>query len=173
MPTINYIPLFSSLIPQDFISTSGTIEEEPTEMSLPIDDSGTQCLVCKFDRDLDKIQYPKGLFPFFNKVPSAHSMCDYIIFAQQKGQLFCLTIELKRGRSQTHPQLYAGELFSRFIVNTCNRINGLSLSPKYRHIAIHNCRITKKGPTKMKPLTYSQSYAEFKGGIFDVKECLK
>lgn len=165
--------LICSLIDNDFLCKSGALEEKQENMYIPIDGTQVMYRLFSFDRNLDKKNYPKGLYPFFNKIPGAHSVCDYTLFVTYGSQLFVLLIELKKGNRQTASQLKAGESMAKYIVDTVNRLHKMNFTPQYRHIAVKGCRLVRKGKTKMQPVVYTNNATAFEGRIFCLKEFLK
>lgn len=173
MPSTNYLPLFSTLIPSCFAYSSNILEEKKAGMQLPFITTGTNSLTYQFDKDLDRSTYPKGLFPFFNMISGAHSICDYVVFTQHKNKIFCLCIELKSGKQQTSPQLKAGNCLAHFIVSTINRINKVSLNVEFRFVSIHDKNIVRKGTTRCNPVVYDgNGFIDFKGSSFILLEFL-
>ena len=163
----------STLIRAEFACHAKALEEKKEGMSIRIDGSQVKYEMFSFDRDLDKTNYPKGLYPFFNKVRGAHSVCDYTIFVTNGSELYVLLVELKKGDSDTAPQLKAGECMARYIVETVNRLNKTNYVPQYRHISVKGSHLVRKGKTKMQPVIYTNNAATFEGRIFCLKEFLK
>lgn len=166
----------TSLIEKSFCNSKGCFEEPRERMKVPIDNRyiGANYCVFSFDKNLDAKLYPKGLFPFLEKIKGAHSVCDYMLWVQKNGQTYIILIELKKGKQQAGPQLRAGRHLAEFIVHTFNRINNLNLEPKIRMVSIHNTYVRKKGPVRMKAIEYdSEDMAEFRGNTFCIADFIK
>lgn len=133
----------AEILHDDFKSRVNCFEEKDAKMKIDIDSNGCQCLIYKYDKKLGK-EYKGGLFPFFAKNAGVCKVSDYIVFAEKKKTLYCLVIELKRGKSQTFPQLKAAKEFAQYIINTVNRVKGKSYKPKIRLVSIHELKLRKK-----------------------------
>lgn len=177
MPSQNQIALAASLIERSFHCEKNVLEEKCEAMSIPIDNRGINSSMYKlfsFDKNLDARTYPKGLFPFFEKIKGAHSVCDYMLWVQQAGQLYILLVELKSGEQSGGPQLRASHSFANFVVEIFNRVYKKNVAPEIRMITIHNADIQKKGRVRTKPVEYNaDGFAEFKGNTFCIQEFLK
>lgn len=173
MPNNDMIAQTISLLADSFRNTTGVLEEPAEKMKVSVSTTGNSA-VYSFDIAQKAGLSSKDLFPFFKTVMGAHTMCDYMIFAQQAGKLFILLVELKKGDSQAGPQLRAGRNFASFIVNTFNRVYKQNITPEIRMISVHNANVIKKGTTKMKDVSYdAEGFADFKGNTFCVQEFLK
>lgn len=158
----------------DFFKDSTNLLEEPAEkMRIQVIQTG-KSVVYSFDIAQKKGLSHKDLFPFFKTFKGAHTMCDYMIFAQQTGKLYILLVELKKGSSNTGPQLRAGKIFASFIADTFNRVYKQNIAPEIRMISVRNAKIIKKGTTKVKGVCYNpEGFADFKGNTFCIQEFLK
>lgn len=168
---ISYI---ESILDPNLKNASKTLEEKKVaKMSIPIDSRSVTYLSYTFDVD-DNENYPKGMFPFFQNIKGAKSICDYVIFASYNSDLYVLLIELKKGKISTSNQLMAGENFARFIVKTCNRVFGSQIEPKVRKITVRDKNIIRKGTTKMQEVVYDRENSTiFEGSTFYLKQYLK
>ena len=152
--------------------TTSRFEEKSIGMMLPIDASGCSFLSYSFDKHAVGA-IPRNI-PFFSSQKGVQSMCDYIVFSHNEGKLFILMIELKNSHQQTMPQLIAGKCLAKFIVDTCNRVNSMSLKPEYRLVSVCKSHVVKKGSTKMRDFEYDdKGFHCFEGKIFMLKEFLK
>lgn len=173
MPNNDMITNTINLLADRFRDTSGVLEEPAEKMKIPVI-LNDQSAVYSFDIAQKVGNLAKELFPFFKAIKGAHSMCDYMVFAQQAGKAYVLLVELKKGDSQTGPQLRAGKNFALFIISTYNRVYKKNLTPIIRMISVHNAKVIKKGTTKMKEVCYdAEGFADFKGNAFCIQEFLK
>ena len=158
----------AAILHDDFKCKGKKFEEAEAGMKIDLDTEGCQCIIYKYDKKLGK-QYKGGLFPFFAKKEGVCKISDYIVFAERNHKLYCLVIELKRGKSQTLPQLKAAKEFVRYVVNTLNRVNGKSYNPIIRLISIHEINIRKK-KTQVTSIQYdANSHYNVKSNIFSLK----
>lgn len=158
----------NNILHEDFKCKNFVFEEETNGMKVEIDNSGCKCAIYKYDKNLNK-QYKGGLFPFFAKTKGVCSISDYIVFAEKNHKLYCLLVELKRGRSSTFPQLKASKEFVKFIINTLNRVYNKSYSPIIRLISIHEIRLRKKS-TQERMIKYDEnSHHDVKSNKFVIK----
>lgn len=170
---ISILTLVDGLISSDFQCANGTLEEHKAGMKIPVDATGVNYKTFSFDRDLDKKNYPKGLYPFFNRITKkAHTVCDYTLFVTQGSKVFVLLVELKLGDAETSTQLRAGECMAKFVVDTINRINNTKYSPEYRKITVSGTKLVRKGSTKMHAVNYTNRCADFKGHSFCLQQFL-
>lgn len=163
-----------SLICDYFLYRKSNLEEIKSNMIVPVDAHGVQCIKYVFDKDFKKEDnYPLGLFPFFKNIKKAHSMCDYCIFCDWRGSLYVLLFELKGGNSTTN-QLNAGENFVKFIVSTINRIYDVNYEPHIRKIRVKNKNLFNKRRTKMSPVEYDDNhFYTFEGNTIVLQSLLK
>lgn len=161
----NVLSLLDSLLVSSFKKGEKVLKEEQAGMSIPIEDKGVVFSLYSFDK-ID-------IFPFFNKIIGAHSMCDYILFCKNNNQLYILLIELKHGKDGVMNQINAGMNFSKFIISTLNRVNDLKIEPQIRSIAIRNKNISKKGRTNCEVKYNENNFCTFGGNTFVIKEFLK
>lgn len=126
-----------------------------------------------FDRSLSKKDFPKGLFPFFNRGEAkVTSFCDYIIFTEFGTDLFILLIELKKGNDKVTEQLNAGKCFADYVISTVNRVYNNNINPKIRLISIRERHIKPK--QKQKEIEYDASnFHTFSSSKFRLKSYLK
>jgi hypothetical protein len=165
MPILNDI---ATILHEDFKCDRLLFEEKDAGMKIDVDSSGCQCIVYKYDKKLGK-EYKGGLFPFFAKNEGVCKVSDYIVFAEHKRTLYCLIIELKKGKSQTFPQLLAAKEFVKYIVNTLNRVTKKTYTPKIRLISIHGINLRKKKTTMMEVQYDQNSHCIVKSNLFKVK----
>ncbi len=77
----------------------------------------------------------KNPFPFF-KDGQPKLMCDYLIFYEKKEKTFVILCNLKsRNKSNTHEQIHAGHIFSKFVIETAKRCNPMNQHPTF--VALH------------------------------------
>lgn len=99
------------------------------------------------------------LFPYFENQSGLKKICDYILFVEEKHNLFCLLIELKLGTESSRNQLIASECFVEFIISSAKRI-GVGLTDNIKCIKIRiseeraNRRKSQKQTTKNSSLEY-------------------
>lgn len=154
----------------DFKCRENHLEEkgEDFQMSIRVNMDGCKAVLYKFDKQLDK-SYKGGLFPFFAKKENVCKVSDYMLFAEKKGTLYVIIIEMKRGKSQTFPQLKAATDFANYVIATVNRVKGTAYKPEIRWISIHGTKIKKK-KTKEKGITYDQDrHYVMRSNVFNVK----
>ena len=83
-----------------------------------------------------------------------------------------LIIELKRGKSQTLPQLKAARCFVDYIISTVNRVNEISIKPEIRLISVHEYNIPKKS-IRDKGIKYDKDrHCQFKQRSFEIRKFL-
>lgn len=158
----------ATILHNDFRCERMSFEEKEVGMKIDVDCDGCQCLVYKYDKQLDR-QYKGGLFPFFAKNEGVCKVSDYIVFAERNGSLYCLIVELKRGNSQTFPQLKAAKEFVKYIIATLNRVKNTSYKPEIRLISIHGVNIRKK-KTQVSGIKYDElSHYVVKSNRFTMK----
>lgn len=156
------------ILHNNFKCKKNYFEEEDAKMLLPIKPEGCQFILYKFDKNLGK-EYKGGLFPFFAKNKDVCKISDYILFAEKGGTLYILVIEMKRGNEQTLPQLKAALAFTKYIVETVNRVKGANYKPEIRLISIHNYKIRKK-KTKENGVKYNKfNHCDVTSANFNVK----
>lgn len=162
----------SSVLHNDFLSNErSALEEKSAKMKININSSGCRFILYKYDKDL-KRDYKGGLFPFFAKIKNVCCICDYILFAEFKNKLFVLIIELKKGKEPTLPQLKAAKNFVDYIINTINRVNGISIEPEIRLISIHEYKMPKRS-IKDRGISYDDDrHCQFNQSIFEIRKFL-
>jgi hypothetical protein len=159
------------VLSQDFIWNK-LYFEEPDIMKININNDGCQTLTFQLDKQLDK-KYKGGLYPFFNSQnKNVCKACDYILFAEYKGSIFAIVIELKKGNSSTSEQLKAGMSFVDFVISTVNRVHKKKYSVTKRKVSIKE--VKRKRKTKNKDISYnSDSHHIFDQNIFRTIAFLK
>lgn len=71
--------------------------------------------------DFEKLKNP---FPFFattEDTKGLNAIADYIIFTENKGQLWAVVVELKNKKGDPRNQLYATKQFVEYLINSINR----------------------------------------------------
>ena len=108
------------------------LEEAQEDMTVKLKTTG-QYLLYDFERI-------KGgdVYPFFESKGNEglKSIADYVIFAEKKQKLYVLIIELKLGRTNPKPQLYATRAFLEFMVKRIAWVKKVSPDVEYRMIGI-------------------------------------
>ncbi|UXD71383.1 hypothetical protein MUK51_08820 [Sphingobacterium faecium] len=173
MKTNSILEKISTILDNFFKEDSITKLQELTEgMVIDFVCDKKSYLSFSFDKQLPANDFPKGLFPFFNRGEAkVTSFCDYIIFTEEKNKLFILLIELKKGRSNTTKQLEAGKCFSEFLVATLNRVYGVNINPEIRKISVRETHVKPK--QKQKPIKYnSDGFHTFCNSKFWLKKYL-
>ena len=160
-----------SLLTPEFRNQKNCLEEPQENLSIPIKNDGVSFLSYSYDKTIKG--KTKDIFPFLAKNKDVHSMCDYIIFCQEKKKLFILLIELKKGNNEVMTQLKAGKCLAQFIVSTLNRVEKLNIKPEIRLISIRNNNIVRKGASHCKGVEYDKDcFYTFHGKNFFIKEFL-
>lgn len=168
------LAMVCSLLTPDYRNNNSKLEERVVGMSVPIYSDSLTYLSYSFDKELPVKYYPKGLYPFLMKNKDVHSMCDYMLFCYYNNKLYVLLVELKRGKKNVKTQLNAGKCLAKFIVDTLNRIEKISVSAEIRLISIRNNHIINKRPTKIREIEYdNEKFCTFGGCYFHLKEFLK
>lgn len=155
------------VLENDFKCNDSYFEESNERMHIPIKKDGCQLILYKFDKELGR-EYKGGLFPFFKKNKSVCKISDYILFAAKSGILYVLIIELKKGKESTMPQIKAATIFTKYIIDTVNRVRGTSYKPQIRFISIHKYKIRKKN-IKEKGIKYINNHCNVTSVNFNVK----
>ncbi len=139
----------------DFKITSCELREDGASMQIGIIKNGCISTIFQLDKQLGRA-YKGGIYPFFNSRNSdVCKVCDYIIFAESNNTLYSLIIELKKGKSDTSPQLKAGECFVDFVIATVNRIFSTNYIVHKRFVSIREFRRKKK--TKQRDIEYDEN----------------
>lgn len=165
----------SNILDDFFKEETITWLKEPREnMFIEFVADNKRFLSFSFDKQpLPKSDFPKGLFPFFNRGTSlVTSFCDYIIFSEKAGRLYILLIELKSGRENVTKQLEAGKCFAEYVVSTLNRVYNLNITPEVRKISIRKTHITPK-PQRKKKIEYIDNLHTFSDSKFWLKKYLE
>ncbi|GEL10537.1 hypothetical protein FGL01_12760 [Flavobacterium glycines] len=148
------------------------LQELQEKMEIEFVSDNKKYLSFSFDKQLPLKDFPKGLFPFFNRgVAKVTSFCDYIIFSEHNNSLFILLIELKKGNDNVTKQLNAGKCFAEYIVSTLNRVYDLNIVPEIRQISIRQRHIKPK--QKQKEVEYENNFHTFCNSKFWLKKYLK
>lgn len=125
-----------------------------------------------FDKQLPAKDFPKGLFPFFNRGEAkVTAFCDYVIFSEYNNILFVLLIELKKGDNNVTKQLNAAKCFAEYIISTVNRVYSLKIKPEIRQISIRKRYIKPK--QKQREIEYIDNFHTFSNSKFWLKKYLK
>lgn len=123
-------------------NTSGRVGS----MSCQIIRKNVETLLCSFDQRGRNSE----LFPYFEEHHGFVSMCDYILFAEDKQNLFVFLIDLKDSTNGPKAQTGIAQTFAEFIVRRITEIRGTAAFPKpvvYRRIGVKttNAKMTTKG----------------------------
>ncbi len=153
--------------------TISKLQEPKENMFIEFISDNQKFLSFSFDKQpLPKNDFPKGIFPFFNRgTGKVTSFCDYIIFTEKAGNLYILLIELKAGKDNVNKQLEAGRCFSEYIISTLNRVYNLNISPQIRKISIRKTHVTPK-PQQRKKVEYLDNLHTFRDSKFWLKKYL-
>lgn len=147
------------------------LQERKVNMAVDFIGDNVKYLSFSFDKDLPKSEFPKGLFPFFNRGEAkVCSFCDYLIFSEIKGQIFVLLIELKMGKSDVTKQLAAGKCFAEYVISTVNRVFNQKINPEIRQISIRE--IYRKPKQKQREIKYVDNFYTFSDSKFWLKKYL-
>lgn len=166
---LNYVSnILDDYFKEDNISK---LVESQQNMSVDFISDNHKFLSFSFDKKLSTKEFPKGMFPFFNRgEPGVCAFCDYIIFTEKAGQLFILLIELKKGKDNVTKQLNAGKCFVEYVIATINRVYGLNIDPQIRQISIRDRFI--KPRQKQKVVEYQNNFFTFSDSKFWLKKYL-
>ena len=163
---MNKLEMISNIL-DDFFKNNNTkvLEEKQAGMSVDLINEKQIFLSFSMDRTLSEKDFPKGLFPFFNRgLPGVCLFCDY-------STLFVLLIELKKGKDNVTKQLEAGKCFVEFIISTVNRVYKQDISPEIRKISIREYK--KKPKQKQKSIKYDENnFHTFDDSKFFLKKYL-
>lgn len=168
----NKIELISNVLDNFFKEENITVLKEiQEEMSIELVRDNLRFLSFSFDKLLPRNDFPKGLFPFFNRgEPKVCAFCDYVIFTEYKGTLFILLIELKKGRENVTKQLNAAQCFTEYLISTINRVYNINIEPEIRQISIRERHIKPK--QKQKEIEYIDNFHTFEDSKFWLKKYL-
>lgn len=168
----NILSKLDSFLVSDFKNVKKSLDEPQENMSLSIVGNGVSFLSYSYDKEVSG-QKKVNLLPFLEKKKSVHSMCDYILFCQNHEKLFVLLIELKKGKQEVMTQLNAGKCFVEYVIATLNRVEGSTIKPEIRKIAIRNNNIVKKGASRQREVVYNDEYFyTFQGKNFLLRKFL-
>jgi len=165
--------LHISNILDDFFKedTISKLVERQENMSIDFVGENQRFLSFSFDKQLAAKDFPKGLFPFFNRGQAGVcAFCDYVIFTEKAGNLYILLIELKKGKDNVTKQLNAGQCFAEYIVSTLNRVYNANIKPEIRQISIRERHIKPK--QKQKDISYINNFCTFSDSRFWLKKYL-
>lgn len=155
------ISLIDNVLNPYFKYNDSVLKEENDNVSMSVDLIKNNCrtIIFELDKKLGK-EYKGGIFPFFNSGNSkVCKVCDYIIFAEYKNELYALIIELKKSVRGTLPQIKAGECFVDYVISTVNRINNTNHTIIKRRITIQEFK--RKRKTKEKDIEYNSENHHF------------
>jgi len=164
----------SNVLDPHFKETDITkLKEVKEDMEIIFVSGNQRFLSFSYDKELTRNEFPKGLFPFFNKGEAlVNSFCDYVIFSEKEGDLYVLLIELKKGNNNVTKQLSAGKCFTEYIISTVNRVYDLNITPKIRLISIRDRHIKPK--QMQKEINYDENnFHTFCSSKFWLKSYLK
>lgn len=147
--------------------------QEPKEnMIVDFVSENKRFLSFSYDKQLLQKDFPKGLFPFFNRgTGKVTSFCDYIIFTEKSGVLYVLLIELKLGKDNVTKQLEAGKCFAEYVIATLNRVYDQNVKPEIRRISIRKRNIKPK--MQKKKIEYENDFHTFCDNKFWLKKYLE
>ena len=175
---MNKLVMISNIL-DDFFknNTTTALKEKQAGMSVAFIAENQKFLSFKLDKDLDKKEFPRGIFPFFknkDKEKKVCSFCDYIIFSELRGTLYVLLIELKKGKEKVTEQLEAGKCFVEFVISTVNRVYKKNISAQIRKISIREYKMRKDKPKqKQKSIRYDgDNFHTFEDSKFYLKKYL-
>ena len=168
----NKIELISNVLDDFFKEDNITeLKEAQENMSINFINDKLRFLSFSFDKTLPRSDFPKGLFPFFNRgEPKVCSFCDYVIFTEYIGKLYVLLIELKKGKDNVTKQLNAAQCFTEYLISTINRVYGVTLLPEIRQISIRERHIKPK--QRQKDIVYENNFHTFEDSKFWLKKYL-
>lgn len=169
---MNKLELISNIL-DDFFKEDNIskLQEINENMVIDFENENKKYLSFSFDKQLPAKDFPKGLFPFFNRgVPMVTSFCDYVIFSENKKELFILLIELKKGNNNVTKQLKAGKCFAEYVVSTLNRVYNLNITPQIREISIRKRNVKPK--QQQKRINYIDNFHTFSDNKFRLKRYL-
>ena len=175
---MNKLMMISNILDDFFKNNTTTVlEENQARMSVDFIVESQKFLSFKMDKNLDKKEFPRGIFPFFkskDKEKKVCSFCDYIIFSELKGTLYILLIELKKGKEKVTEQLEAGKCFVEFVISTVNRVYKKNISAQIRKISIREYKMRKDKPKqKQKSIRYDgNNFHTFEDSKFYLKKYL-
>lgn len=152
--------------------TVSRLQEPKENMYIDFVSDNKRFLSFSYDKTMPSRDFPKGLFPFFNRGTGlVTSFCDYIIFTEKGGNLFILLIELKSGRDNVTKQLEAGKCFAEYVVSTLNRVYNQNINPEIRKISIRKRNIKPK--QQKKRIQYIDNFHTFCDNKFWLKKYLE
>ncbi|MGJ1366324.1 hypothetical protein [Sphingobacterium spiritivorum] len=168
----NSIGLISNILDPFFKEEDiSQLKEEKEKMFIDFVSDNQRFLSFSLDKELSREDFPKGLFPFFNRgEPKLCSFCDYLVFTEYKGRLFILLIELKKGKENVTKQLNAAQCFVEYLIATVNRVYNVKLSPQIRQISIRARHI--KPRQRQKEIRYEDDFHTFQDSKFWLKKYL-
>ena len=95
----------------------------------------------------------RELFPFFADTSGLKQLCDYVLFALDGKQCYCLLIEMKAGSGGAKKQLLAAKEFVHFVITSAYRI-GKSIQIdeiEIRFISVNEKKKPKPGIMEQEP----------------------
>ena len=169
---MNKLELISNILEDFFKEDNITkLQEIQENMVVEFENENKKYLSFSFDKQLPAKDFPKGLFPFFNRgVAKVTSFCDYVIFSENKRELYILLIELKKGDNNVTKQLKAGKCFAEYIISTLNRVYDINVVPQIREISIRKRNIKPK--QQQKRISYENNFHTFCDNKFRLKKYL-
>ena len=102
--------------------------------------------IVKHDVNVEYLLYrfTENDFPFFKDVTNLKKMCDYILFVQNKKQLFVFVIDLKSSNYPAQKQLNAAKEFVDFLMKSTVRV-GVGINEyTVKKIRICDAKVTNK-----------------------------
>lgn len=113
--------------------------------------------------EYELFRYDNTALPFFKDIKDLKKMCDYILFAEEKGHLYIFVIELKLGNESAKKQLNAAKEFVQFLLNSATRI-GKEIDQNYKIKKVRICdeRIKKRKLKVDKNIEFDENdYCEY------------
>lgn len=101
-------------------------------------------------------------FPFFKEVSDLKKMCDFILFAEERGFLHIFLIELKLSPDSAKKQLDAANAFAHFILKSSKRVD-----KEISNFKIKKIRICQKFVNKRNKMAVENSYEFDKNDYLD------
>lgn len=166
---MNFVTEIMYILNDIYIENNKLLSEN--KLNIEIKNDGVNFVLFKPDKVFKEIG--KGEFyPFLSKNKNIQKLCDYILFVQYQQSYYSLIIEIKTNSDETLKQLSAGDVLSKFICLTANRVFNKNYVFEHRFISINQFNI--KRTTKQKDVKYdSNRHYIFSQKSFNLKEFLK
>ncbi|MEO6832003.1 MAG: hypothetical protein ABI378_06645 [Chitinophagaceae bacterium] len=115
------------------------------------------------------------ILPFFADKSGLKKLCDYVLFAEEGKNFFCLLLEMKEGSGGAKQQLKAAEAFVHYVVNAAQRI-GKAITPgdvNIRLISVNERGKAKPSQTEEEPEYDSDYWTKLKTSAVRLPQLLK